>query len=131
MPDVCIQHMLAIMLIDKTATFRTAHDKARMQDPAVLQQRAKIRLDPGSGGPANRQPLLVVTLADGTRLAEDVTAVLGTANNPMTRDQVVAKSRELMTPALGEAVAGRVIERTLDMDKMANIREFRPLLRRN
>jgi 2-methylcitrate dehydratase PrpD len=131
MPDVCIQHMLAIMLIDKTATFRAAHDKPRMQDPAVLQQRAKIRLDPGSGGPANRQPLLVVTLTDGTRLAEDVTAVLGTANNPMTRDQVVAKSRELMTPVLGAAVAGKVIERTLDMDKMPNIREFRPLLRRN
>jgi hypothetical protein len=48
----------------------------------------------------------------------------------MTRDQVVAKSRELMTPVLG-AAAGRVIERTLDIDKMGNIREFRPLLRRN
>jgi 2-methylcitrate dehydratase PrpD len=32
MPDVCIQHMLAVMLIDKTATFRSAHDKPRMGD---------------------------------------------------------------------------------------------------
>ena len=74
---------------------------------------------------------MVVTLTDGTRLAEDVTAVLGTVNNPMTRDQVVAKCRDLMTPVVGAAVAGKIIERTLDLDNMPNIREFRPLLRRN
>src|ERR1700675_489985 len=31
MPDICMQHMVAVMLIDKTATFRAAHDKPRMQ----------------------------------------------------------------------------------------------------
>ena len=124
MPDVCIQHMIAIMLIDKTATFRSAHDKARMRDPAVLRQRAKVRLDPGAG------PLVVVALADGTRLAEDVKAVLGTVNNPMTRDQVVAKCRGLMTPVLGAATAGKIVERTLDLDKMQSIRELRPVLQR-
>ena len=56
MPDVCIQHMIAVMLIDKTATFRSAHDKPRMQDPAVLRQRAKVRLDP-VGGRRDGQPL--------------------------------------------------------------------------
>src|SRR5215475_8250086 len=43
-PDICLQHMLAVMLIDKTASFHAAHDKARMQDPAVLRQRAKVNL---------------------------------------------------------------------------------------
>jgi len=75
MPDVCIQHMLAVMLIDKTATFRSAHDKPRMQDPAILRHRAKVRLDPAA------PPLLTIVLADGTRLSEDVKAVLGTAEN--------------------------------------------------
>src|SRR5204862_3609765 len=42
MPDICIQHMLAVMLIDGMVTFRSAHDKPRMQDPAVLRQRAKV-----------------------------------------------------------------------------------------
>lgn len=133
MPDVCIQHMIAIMLLDKTATFRSAHDKARMQDPAVLRQRAKVRLDPGSGdgrGRVDRQPLVVVTLTDGTRLAEDVTAVLGTVNNPMTREQVVAKCRDLMTPVMGAAAAGKIVERTLDLDNMRSIRELRPVLQR-
>src|SRR5215469_3762634 len=70
MPDICIQHILAVMLIDKNMTFRSAHDKARMQDPLVLRHRAKVRLDPGAAGP--RVPLVVITLTDGTRLNEDV-----------------------------------------------------------
>ena len=46
MPDICLQHMVAVMIMDKTASFRAAHDKARMQDPAVLRMRAKIDLVP-------------------------------------------------------------------------------------
>ena len=133
MPDICIQHMLAIMMIDKVVTFRSAHDKPRMQDPAVLRQRAKVRLEPGSGNGRGRgagQPLVVVTLTDGTRLAEDVTAVLGTANNPMTRDQVAAKARELMTPVLGAAAAGKIIDRTFDLGNIRDIRELRAVLQR-
>jgi hypothetical protein len=32
------------MLPDKTATFASAHDKARMKDPAVTTERAKVTL---------------------------------------------------------------------------------------
>lgn len=126
MPDICIQHMLAVMLIDGTVTFRSAHDKPRMQDPAILRQRAKVRLDP----PAD-QPLLTLVLADGTRLSENVTAVLGTAGNPMSRTQVVEKSRELITPVLGAANTGKLIERILDSENIRNVRELRPLLGRS
>ena len=35
-----MQHMVAVMLLDKTASFASAHDKPRMQNPAVLRQRA-------------------------------------------------------------------------------------------
>ena len=129
MPDICIQHMIAVMLIDKTVTFRSAHDKPRMQDPAVLRQRAKVRLNPGVGQSAG-QPLVVITLADGTRLSEDVTAVLGTVNNPMTRDQVVAKARDLMTPVLGAAAGAKLIEKALALENMKTVRELRSLLQR-
>src|SRR2546427_10542766 len=44
MPDICVEHMIAVMLLDKTATFRSAHDKERMKDPAVLKQRAKVEV---------------------------------------------------------------------------------------
>src|SRR6267378_1101916 len=44
LPDICLQHMVAVMLIDKTASFQAAHDKPRMKDPEVLRQRAKVKL---------------------------------------------------------------------------------------
>src|SRR5437899_9802921 len=43
MPDICLQHLVAVMLLDKTVSFRAAHDKVRMQDRAVLRERAKER----------------------------------------------------------------------------------------
>src|SRR5438132_1623933 len=46
MPDICLQHLVAVMLLDKTVSFRAAHDKARMQDPSVLRERAKVQLVP-------------------------------------------------------------------------------------
>ncbi len=119
MPDICIQHMIAVMLIDKDATFRSAHDKARMQDPVVLRHRAKVRLDPKA------PPLVTVTLNDGTRLNEDVKAVLGTVNNPMTREQVIAKARGLMGTA-----GGKLIDAVMNIESLKNVRELRPLLQR-
>jgi len=32
------------MLLDKTVTFRSVHDRARMKDPTVLRQRAKVEV---------------------------------------------------------------------------------------
>ena len=46
MPDICLQHMVAVMLLDKTASFHAAHDKPRMKDPDVLRVRAKVQLVP-------------------------------------------------------------------------------------
>src|SRR6266478_2264467 len=43
-PGICLQHMVAVMLLDKTVTFRSAHDTARMKDPEILRERAKVQL---------------------------------------------------------------------------------------
>jgi 2-methylcitrate dehydratase PrpD len=130
MPDVNIQHMIAVMLVDKTATFQSAHDVARMKDPAILRHRTKVRLAPGEGGGSARPPLLQVKLTDGTTLSEDVTAVLGTVDNPMTREQVVAKSRSLMSPVLGAAATTKLIDAMLTLDSGKDVRALRPLLQR-
>ena len=97
-----------------------------MQDPAVLRQRAKVRLDPAAG-----QALLTVVLADGTRVSQDVGPVLGTEGHPMTRAQVVSKARELMMPVLGASATTRLIDRTLDIENLKSLRELRPLLQRS
>src|ERR1700733_1990160 len=113
LPDICMQHMIAIMLMDKTASFKAAHDKARMQDPAVLKQRAKVQLIPDAELERHlpaREAIVEVTLTDGTRLTETVKAVRGTAENPMTREEVIAKSRDLLTPILGAERCGKMIQ---------------------
>jgi 2-methylcitrate dehydratase PrpD len=134
MPDICVQHMLAVMLIDKTASFAAAHDKARMQDPTVLKQRAKIQLilDPEieRNAEEQREAIVEVTLVDGAQLREHTTAVRGTAANPMTRDEVVAKCRDLITPVLGSATTAKLITKTLDLERVKNVAELRPLLQR-
>jgi len=133
MPDICMQYMVAVMLLDKTASFKAAHDKPRMQDAAVQRERAKVQLVQDAElerlMPA-RVAIVEVTLADGKTLTERVDAVRGTAENPMTREEVVAKCRDLMSPILGEAKCTRLIETVLDLDKVKSVRELRPLLQR-
>ena len=133
MPDICLQHMVAVMLIDKTASFKAAHDKPRMQDAAVLRQRAKVQLVPDAELERllpKRVAIVEVTLTDGTKLTERVEAVKGTPENPMTRDEIVTKSRDLITPVLGESTCNALIEKILNLEKIKNIRELRPLLQK-
>ncbi len=132
MPDICLQHMVAVMLIDGTASFKSAHDKPRMQDPAVLRVRAKVNLmlddDELQRALPRREAIVEIALNDGTKLSEHVRAVRGTPANPMTREEVVAKARELMVPVLGVANAASLIDKMLSLESVKNIRDLRPLL---
>ena len=131
MPDICLQHMVAVTLLDKTASFHSAHDKPRMKEPAVLRQRAKVQFVPDNDLtpllPA-RVAIVEVTLTDGTRLTERVDAVRGTAQNPMTREEVVAKARDLMDPVLGKETCAKLIDKVLALESVKDIHELRPLL---
>jgi 2-methylcitrate dehydratase PrpD len=133
-PDICLQHMVAVMLVDKTVTFTSAHDQARMKDATVLLQRAKVQLLPD---PAlerflpTRAARVEVTFSNGTQLTEEIDAVRGTAKNPMTRDEVIAKTRDLVTPILGTATCSNLIEKVLNLESLKDVRELRPVLQRS
>jgi 2-methylcitrate dehydratase PrpD len=134
MPDICLQHLVAIMLLDKTVSFHAAHDRPRMQDPAVLRERAKVQLVPDAELEKLipvRVAIVEVTLADGTVLSERVEHVRGTPENPMSPEEVIAKARELMAPVLGQKICANLIERVMALDNVKNIRELRPLLRKS
>jgi len=133
MPDICLQHMIAVMLLDKTASFEAAHDKARMSDPVVLKQRAKVQLIESEEleklEPA-RQAIVEITMNDGSVLSHRVTAVRGTADNPMPRDEVVQKARDLCVPVIGKEQTNALVEKVFALEKLRNVREFRSVLRR-
>jgi 2-methylcitrate dehydratase PrpD len=125
--------MIAVMMIDKTASFKAAHDKPRMQDPEVLRQRAKVQLigdEELEKLIPKRVAIVEITLNDGTILTERVESVRGTPENPMSREEIVAKSRDLMEPALGAAQTKSLIEKVLVLENVKSIRELRPLLQK-
>jgi 2-methylcitrate dehydratase PrpD len=132
-PDICLQHMIAVMLLDKTASFKAAHDKPRMQDAAVLRQRAKVHLIRDEALqkllPA-RVAIVELALIEGTTLTERVEAVRGTTRNPMSRIEVIDKCRDLIEPVLGSEQGKRLIERVLAIETVKDIRGLRSLLQR-
>jgi 2-methylcitrate dehydratase PrpD len=133
MPDICLQHLVAVMLMDKTVSFKAAHDKARMKDPATLAVRAKVQLVPSEElekmEPA-RQAIVEITLNNGTVLSERVNDVRGTVGNPMTREEVAQKCRDLVEPILGKANCTALIDKIWGLENVKDIRELRGVLQR-
>ena len=130
-PDICLQHMVAVMLLDKTVSFHAAHDKPRMKDATVLTSACQGQ--PGTRrGLAKLLPVRVavveIEFADGARVSERVSAVRGTPRNPMTRPEVVEKARDLIVPVLGHEKSERLIATIFDLESVADIRTLQPLL---
>jgi 2-methylcitrate dehydratase PrpD len=132
-PDICLQHMVAVMLLDKTVSFHGAHDKPRMQEEAALRQRAKVNLvhdeDLNKLLPV-RVAVVEIELTDGSRLTERVSAVRGTPRNPMGRGEVIDKARDLTAPVLGREKSEKLIETVFAIETVTDVRNLRPLLQR-
>jgi 2-methylcitrate dehydratase PrpD len=75
-----------------------------------------------------RVAILEITLADGTHLVRRVDNVRGTPENPMSREEVIAKARDLITPILGAPKASSLIVKLFDLENVTDIRQLRPLL---
>jgi 2-methylcitrate dehydratase PrpD len=132
MPDICIQHMCAIMLIDGNVSFASSHDQKRMRDRKVLALRSRIELrgdDALSAAMPSRQGIVDVSLSDGRKLSQHTKAVRGTAENPMTRAEVHEKSYDLMAPVLGKTRARKLCDAIWEVEKIRDLRVLRPLLR--
>lgn len=131
-PDICLQHMVAVMLLDKTVSFHAAHDTARMRDTATQRERQKVALvrdeELAIFLPV-RATLVEIEFADGMRLTERVTAVRGTPRNPMSRAEVIDKARDLIAPVLGRESSVRLIEMVYAIEAVPDIRNLSRLLR--
>lgn len=132
MPDICMQHLCAVMLIDGIVTFESAHDEKRMKDRRVLDLRRRIELrgdDALTRAMPSRQGIVELKLKDGRELRNHVRAVRGTAQNPMSRAEVDEKCHHLMAPILGERRARELCDAVWAIEKFGDIRQLRPLLR--
>jgi 2-methylcitrate dehydratase PrpD len=131
MPDINLQYMIAVMLLDGTASFAAAHDFKRMQDPQVLELRKRIEPvgdDDLERALPSRQAIVEVTLRDGRVLRHHTKEVRGTSANPMTREEVGEKAYDLCAPVLGKKRAHALVEAVWDIEKVGNVRALRHLL---
>jgi 2-methylcitrate dehydratase PrpD len=132
MPDICMQHMCAIMLIDGGVTFVSSHDEKRMRDRIVLALRSRIELrgdDALSAAMPSRQGIVEISLRDGRKLKHHTRAVRGTAENPMTRAEVDEKSFVLMAPIIGKPRTRKLCDAVWQLEKVRDLRALRPLIR--
>ncbi len=68
MPDVNVQHLMAMLLIDGKLSFEAVHDDMRLRDPAILALRRKIALVPSeelTHATPRRQAIVAVKTRDG------------------------------------------------------------------
>jgi len=131
MPEICLQHLLAVLLLDGRMTFSSAHDRRRMGDPEVLAIRRCITLqgdDALSRAMPSRQGIVEVVLASGATLREHTQAVRGTPGNPMTRQELQEKCLELLAPVLGADQALAVCAAVWTLEKIPDARQIAMLL---
>ena len=130
MANISLQHLVSIMLLDGTMTFKSSHDYRRMKDPKVLALRAKV-LAIGDEEPPSAERSwrcsVEVTLKDGRKLTNQTTAAKGTYENPMTRQDEDEKALDLIAPISGKRRAQELLEALWNFDRIKDVRTLRKL----
>jgi 2-methylcitrate dehydratase PrpD len=130
MPDICLQHLVAVLLLDGTLTFASSHEVKRMADPKVRAVRRRIELNgsPELTAAGGRQAIVTAHLKDGSCVRHHTPAVKGTPANPMRREDVEEKCLDLLVPVLGTLRARQLAETVWQLDRLSDVRRLRPLL---
>lgn len=129
MPNVNIQHLVALLMTDGDVSFQSAHEPARMRDARVIDARRRVVVCPSSTmEPHARHAFVTVECHDGRRFEHRVLQVRGTPANPMQEPEIIAKAADLMTPILGKDRTEQLIGAILTIETMKDARSLHPLL---
>jgi 2-methylcitrate dehydratase PrpD len=127
MPDVNLQYVLAVGLVDGSMSFEDSHSLARMKDPRILAVKERVQLVPDRAlmdPAAPRSGRVEVTLRDGRTVTHFTRFPPGTKENPLDTNGVNEKARGLIEPILGPDRTGRVIQLVNQLEGVANIRDL-------
>ena len=121
MPNICLQHLVALYIVDRALSFDSVHDAARIDDPRVRALRGRVKLIASdellqAGG---RQAILELVTTGGVQLRKHVQHVRGTWGDPMPRSEVDAKARDLLQPILGEAGTDRLLAGLWNLENLS------------
>jgi 2-methylcitrate dehydratase PrpD len=130
MPDVNLQYIIAVALVDGAVSFADSHSHERMADPQIRAVKERVQLvadrklvDPA----APRSGMVEVTLKDGRSVSHFTRFPPGTKENPLSTEGLNSKVRDLMAPVLGAERTANLIQRVNALEEVRDVRELRPL----
>jgi 2-methylcitrate dehydratase PrpD len=118
-PNVNIRHLVAVYLIDRALGFASTHDEARWTDERVAALRGKARVVPSpelTVARPRRQAIVEITRTDGSVIRHHARVVRGTPEDPMSREEVLDKARDLVMPVLGREQGAELLEALLAIE---------------
>ncbi len=130
MPDISVQHLLAVMLRDGSVTFKSAHDFRRMKDPAIRALRRRIEAlgDPALTDAQRRwRCVMEIRLKDGRVLNHQTMAAKGSFENPLTPQEETEKALDLIAPVLGKQRSQALLAALWKIDDLRDVRALRRL----
>jgi 2-methylcitrate dehydratase PrpD len=133
MPDINLQYIFAVTLLDGKCTFDAAHSFERMKDPAVVALKKRVTLigDPElTKARPEAQAIVDVKTKDGRDLKFHAKTFKGRNENPLTTAEVHEKALELLEPTLGQARTRELMEAIEKLETVGSVRDLRPLLRK-
>ena len=131
MPDVNLQYVIALALVDGAVSFSDSHSRERMADPKIQAAKARVKLiaDPKLVDPAApRSGLVEVTMKDGRTVTHFTKFAPGTKENPLSTEGLNDKVRDLMAPVLGAERTAKLIQRVNALEDVRDVRDLRPLI---
>lgn len=129
--NVNICHLVAVYLADRKLNFASTHDESRVDDPAVSALRQRAKVVPSAEltiARPRRQAIVEIRCKDGRTLRHHARVVRGTPDDPMSRQEVLDKARDLIAPIMGDERTEEIIAALLGMERLENSRRFAALL---
>lgn len=120
---VSLQYTLAEALVFGRLG-KDAYQPEALRDPEILRlaDRVTYRVDPSFPGPEQFKGAVTVTLDDGTSYAAVEEHTPGSLENPMSREQILAKFEENAATLLPSAQIRRLAAAVLELDGAADAR---------
>jgi 2-methylcitrate dehydratase PrpD len=129
-PNLNLQHLMAMLLVDRSLSFASIHDHGRMAHPEIRELRQRIALlesEELAHARPRRQAIVVIQTRDDREVSHRTLAVRGTADNPMTQAEVEAKALGLIDPVLGRARAKAIVRAVSTLESVPDIVSLRRL----
>ncbi|MBX3093313.1 MAG: MmgE/PrpD family protein [Cryobacterium sp.] len=128
MPNINLQYLAHVAAYDRDVSFAAAHDRERFLRWRHEAPGPVVDVIRDEEMKPVRQAVAEITDQNGRIFSEHVTAVRGTADNPMTREEVEHKAIDLVEGLIGSERTDALIEQSRDYGAVQSVREITDLL---